>query len=488
MPPVSQQGSRAGLISTLVVFSILFVTATILAFYFNAEMKRSRDDLQSYRARYADVITDTALSSPEVNDLKTLRNDPSSGMNPQMKVLDVVIEQRNQLAKALVGANTSPADAMKQTASKVADAAEKLKAAKAEVTLPPVNENLVNVVSVLADAVASKQAQIQSLQSAVKAAKDEVAAALAAKDKELGAKDDAVKDVREQTSKEVAAAASDRTAKQTQVDEIQKKIEEDRKAAQEILAKKEVELAGKVAELKKLQDTLDKTRARFTNIRLDVDGPSVRRAAGIITRVAANKIVFINRGQGDQLVPGMTFTVFDKNEGIPAFGDGLSNSNMPQGKASIEVIRVGAAASECRILKSRLGAILGEGDLIVNLIYDPNTKFNFVVFGKFDLDHNKQFTTLEAEVIKRLVSQWGGNVQDKINVDTDFVVMGKEPEVPNFSAEELQNPINKKALDDAKAELAAYTDVRQQARDLHIPIMNQNRFLYFVGYYDVAGR
>jgi len=34
--------------------------------------------------------------------------------------------------------------------------------------------------------------------------------------------------------------------------------------------------------------------------------------------------------------------------------------------------------------------------------------------------------------------------------------------------------------------LKAYDDVLNQAKELHIPIMNQNRFLYFCGYYENA--
>jgi hypothetical protein len=34
--------------------------------------------------------------------------------------------------------------------------------------------------------------------------------------------------------------------------------------------------------------------------------------------------------------------------------------------------------------------------------------------------------------VKRLVTQWGGEVVPEINVDTDFVVLGAEPQVPSF--------------------------------------------------------
>ena len=94
----------------------------------------------------------------------------------------------------------------------------------------------------------------------------------------------------------------------------------------------------------------------------------------------------------------------------------------------------------------------------------------------------------EADVIRRLVTQWGGQLMDKVNVDTDFVVLGAEPVLPTFTREDLQDPFNAKRLADAQAAMEAYDQVRNRARDLHIPIMNQNRFLYLIGFYNQARR
>jgi len=60
--------------------------------------------------------------------------------------------------------------------------------------------------------------------------------------------------------------------------------------------------------------------------------------------------------------------------------------------------------------------------------------------------------------------------------------------VPNYTQEELQDPAIAKRRADIQAELDAYLEVVQKARELHVPILNQNRFLYFVGYYDLAKR
>jgi hypothetical protein len=66
--------------------------------------------------------------------------------------------------------------------------------------------------------------------------------------------------------------------------------------------------------------------------------------------------------------------------------------------------------------------------------------------------------------------------------------MGKEPQVEEFTEDQLEDPLNKQTQDDEKAEYDAYEAVLNKATSLGIPVMNQNRFLYFCGYYDNAQR
>ena len=180
--------------------------------------------------------------------------------------------------------------------------------------------------------------------------------------------------------------------------------------------------------------------------------------------------------------------MYDKIDGIPPVGDPTTEEKLPQGKASIEVTRVGQGSSECRVIRTTPGTQMSEGDLIANLVYDPHVKYNFVVYGDFDMDNNGVATPQDADVIKRLVTQWGGKLMNQVNVDTDFVVLGKEPVLPTFSKEELQDPFNAKKLNDAQQALEAYQNVKRTAEQLHIPILNQNRFLYLTGYYNQARR
>jgi hypothetical protein len=254
----------------------------------------------------------------------------------------------------------------------------------------------------------------------------------------------------------------------------------------------------------------------------------IRVADGEIKTVAGNQC-FINLGQGDQISVGMTFEVYDPNKGIPPLGDGTSTPeprarsssaaaiaaatgstgssktddkyqyDLPKGKGSIEVISVGSDhTSQCRIIHTEPGQTISQGDIIANLVYDRNIKFNFVVYGDFDLaNSNASIRANDAPVIRRLIEQWGGRVQpildkdhpaDSVTPETDFVVVGKEPVIPNFSAEELNDPGNAALMDKAKSKQDAYRAVLAKAADFGVPVMNQNRFLYYTGYYDQAKR
>ena len=92
----------------------------------------------------------------------------------------------------------------------------------------------------------------------------------------------------------------------------------------------------------------------------------------------------------------------------------------------------------------------------------------------------------DADILKRLITQWGGKLQDKPDVNTDFVIMGVEPVVPAVTDPNNANEVLRQ--NQAKQQLEKYTSIVNAASQLSIPIMNQNRFLYFIGYYDLATR
>jgi len=109
------------------------------------------------------------------------------------------------------------------------------------------------------------------------------------------------------------------------------------------------------------------------------------------------------------------------------------------------------------------------------------------VYGDFDLDGDGRASAGDAEVIRRLITQWGGIISNDVNVNTDFVVMGVEPQLPAKPGNDA-TAVEQASYQRAENELNKYLEVQKHAMDLKIPILNQNRFLNFVGYTSQAGR
>lgn len=486
--PVTQQGSRAGLITTIVILAIASVLAIIMAFYFSAEKRKVETTNVSLQAKYREYISENSLSGGELPLLKEYAKN--NGLTDQPKGWDILLAQRAQLIKTINGKEASDANtiatATQNATDALGDAAKKLK--DANVTLPSPSENLTGAVALLADKIVAQQAAIAQRDRQVGEANDIVARQADEHKKALQQKDIEVAKIRAAADQATAEAAADRKAKQQQIDKMEADREAERKAAADSLAKKDVDVAGAKEAAVKLQERLTAAQARFDKMRVGVTEPMLRHGDGKIIGLSQKDYVTINLGRGMQLVPGMTFEVYDKNKGIPKLPQIPPADEAPAGKASIEVTSVNDNSSQCRIVKLGQGEQIVEGDIIMNVVYDPQVKYNFYVFGKFDLDRNGVATAQETEVVKRLITQWGGKLMDNITVDTDFIVLGLQPVVPDYSAEELNQPENVKKKADAEKELDQYHDIVQKARELHIPVLNQNRFLYFTGFYDLVKR
>lgn len=488
----ANQGSRAGLITSVVILSIASVVAVIFAFWYAAEKRKADQDLLDWKKRYAEIIADASLNSAEVADLKALRTAADSGFTSQTKLWDVVIGQRNQLIKLVTGSDAG-ADNNAATATK--NAVAKLTVAAETTKLPSTSDDLAGAVSVLADKVKVQTSAIADRDAKVDEANKSVMEANRSKEAELATLSKKITDISAEFDQKSKQLDEERARQTGIVNGIQKDREGEKEAQLETVSKRDVEISKRDAQVKQLQDQLNKTQARFDRIRVGVTDTMIRHPDGVISGFGAKDIVYVDLGAGKHMVPGMTFEVYDKYRGMPKM-DNPDAPEQPMGKASIEVLRVLETSSECRVTRKQPGQQIIEGDPIINVVYDPNVQYGIVVYGLFDLDRNGVATENDAAVVRRMVTQWGGRLVDAkdkdgkihLGVDTDFVVIGKEPVVPTFTDEELADPINVQKQQTAKAELAAYEEVIQQARELHIPFLNQNRFLAFTGQQGAVAR
>jgi len=480
MPPVGPQGSRGGLITAVVVFTIGFVTSTILAIYYGVALSKAQDQYKTTTDRQHQYYVDTA--SPQVQRLLQLAK--TNVTLREHTALAASIWETQELAKTLVGEDSASTTRPTSAIDKARDALQAARDKLTGIQLPP---DIVGAIDALTSYAANQHQQVTDLRDTqVVAATD---AAERIKQAEV---------LTEKAQEDVAAASK---VKQQALDDAQKAHQDYQKRAAEdhqlmdkqsqefnaALRKYEVAEADLNKKIDAQNKVIDDFKARLSPRRVAVEEPIMRQADGQILSVASDDVVYINLGRADHIVEGMTFEVYDRRTGVPKLGDGMNKEDMPVGLASIEVERVNADSSQCRATLQP-NQHISQGDLIANLIYDRNIKYNFFIYGKFDLAQMNHPNDGDRNKIMDLVHRWGGRIQHQINVDTDFVILGAEPTVEDFTDEQLQDPFYVRRKSDEEAELNAYNALLTQARDLHIPVMNQNRFLYFIGYYEAAQR
>src|SRR5882724_5059142 len=157
MAAVSQSGSRAGLISALVIFVVLFLVATVLFFTANADLQAARKTNTELGAKYKNVIKETEMADPDFDAIKTLQTDSA---NRGRSMFDIMKSQREDMAKAISGqANTAPTKAIELAASTLQSANKTLEPAGAAVPAGSLN----NAVMVLAASIMQRQGQADEL-------------------------------------------------------------------------------------------------------------------------------------------------------------------------------------------------------------------------------------------------------------------------------------------------------------------------------------
>jgi hypothetical protein len=490
MPPIAPnpQNSRAGLITSLVIFVILFVTSTIMAIHFYtqweaAELKKTTDVANLAPGVTAAVIANNREVGNVITESKT---------HPPLTGIEMALQERDVLAGMITGNPQAVTDPAKGVAAVQADRTRALEDVrgdlkKANVSVVMNDTNLLGDLKSLSEQIATLSQSLAQSQSETKAANDKTMAAIKERDTALAQKDKEIADASAKATAAEAAGKDREGAIAKNIADIKAGADAAVAAAQAATTATQAELGKVQQELKKALASQEHTVAVINKYRLN-PSRSLLQPAGVITRVPGNNTVFINLGKGQQISPGLTFEVYDHKKGLPSLTT-LNPENpdeLPNGKASIEVIRILEGTSECRIIHVAPGQQIVEGDLILNLIYNTHTRFAFVVYGEFDLANTGQPNAADADVLRRLVTQWGGRVMDQVNVDTDFLVLGKEPTV--LPLPDNPTPLDQERHDKQQKALDNYLARQGEAIHLNIPILNQNRFLYFVGYYDQAKR
>jgi hypothetical protein len=151
MAAVGPQSSGGGLIAAVVVFTILFVAATIFAIYFGVDDGKIRDQLQVEKNNNKLIFSSQDLGNLRYAEIK-------SSLKPGQSILSVALQDSQELAETIDGkleANKKqPVAAAEQARKALANAAQKLPA----LNLTP-SMNLVSVIDKLTAYGADQQYQ-----------------------------------------------------------------------------------------------------------------------------------------------------------------------------------------------------------------------------------------------------------------------------------------------------------------------------------------
>jgi hypothetical protein len=363
---------------------------------------------------------------------------------------------------------------------------------KSEVSLlnPRDNQTLVAMVrAALADAeylrtgLNDERAKSTKLEAELQKAADNLKSSRAAADQTIA-------ELREANNKRQQEYAAYQTAMDKTIADLEKRLVEIKEAAQGENAKLGKENDANIIRITELQKELEKFKKgpdgpqRAPKVRPEFlpDGEVVsileeRSPAGFEGNKAG--LVYLSRGRKDRVVPGMTFEVFNRTTGVAA---DPNDKNRVRGKATVEVMNVNDNNSVARIVRNESGQTVVEGDVIANVVYDPNMKFKFVVFGDFDIDQMGVATTRDTTRVETMIKDWGGIIGKDLNYDTDFLVLGIRPPMPREVPGEV-DPMVLKINNEQRKKVEAYDKLEKRAVELAIPILNQNRFLSLVGYY-----
>lgn len=196
--------------------------------------------------------------------------------------------------------------------------------------------------------------------------------------------------------------------------------------------------------------------------------------------------LFITLGKRDGLVMGMTFEVFDPQPVIR-----LNTAGEARGKATIEVYGLKDDAATCRVVRRDRGSSLNPGDPIVNLAYDPNLTIRMYPFGSFDIEGDGG--TNDIGRIQAIIKDSAAELVEVSKTDAgipiltpeiNYIILGEKPELPDKPAGDEFDPVK---IAEYQAKLAAneaYFQILDEAKILRIPVLNQDRFLQLMGYYE----
>ncbi len=260
-------------------------------------------------------------------------------------------------------------------------------------------------------------------------------------------------------------------------------FEEKLEALEVTLKKKQMELQDTEEKLTETSTLLDSALTKLSDIKPkpNIEVQAYKPDAQIVRIDLQNGIVYLDAGIKDHIYRGLTFAIYDRNQPIPETGEG---------KAEIEVFQVSEQVCAARIIKSEKKNPIVKEDIVSNLIWDSKTSNRFVVAGEFDFNNDGRPDKDGNKRIIEMVERWGGTVMDDVTVDTDFIVVGLSPSaLQRPTQDEIDiDPMAQLRFEQSLQKTQSYKNLLDKANNLSVPVFNQKRFMYLIGYDTLANK
>jgi hypothetical protein len=258
--------------------------------------------------------------------------------------------------------------------------------------------------------------------------------------------------------------------------ELDQRLDESRQAAAESEARLKKQLDELTAQKLIVDNQLAVLRGQRNQAVLRTGDESALVDAEIVGTNSADRTAFLSIGKRENVVLGMTFSVYPSASAIRP----NENGEYPAGKATLEVINVGETTATARITSEARGNPVVKGDVVANAVFDPSKKYKFVIFGNFDADRDGLATQIERQDIEAMIRAWGGDMTEDMTGDVDFLVLGQRPLLPPRPASDAPFEVVQEYFR-REREVERYDSLNRQAQSTSVPVLNENRLYTLIG-------
>ena len=429
---VGRGGASSSATLAIAILACGFIVCLLLAVFFYSQFAGATTKLGEADQRLREVATTAELQSPEVQGRL---NAEDAG---DASVLGVMLAELSELETELASREARLRE-FEQEAAQARERAAQLESARVE------------------EAQRAEQAN-----AALAAARGEFDAAAGTLGEKLQAS--------------TASLSSVDTAASERFGDLSRQFEEERTQLRGQID----ELRARVNELTTLTEEQSDDLERLGRLEEVRISEATLPDAEVLEVVEEGRRLTLGVGRRQNVRRGMTFTVYSPDELLRLEG----NSSLP-GKGVVEVFQIYDDTSVARLVEPVRNRRPVVGDAVVNLVYDPDRRYRLLVYGEFDIDQSGNPSPREREQVEAMVRRFGGDLADELSYDVDYLVLGVQPAPPEeLVGSDRRDTLKIEQANEAQRRFDDYNALVSEARALGIPVLNQNRFLSLVGYYE----